>query len=142
MESVLLILCIVFFVVLTYGLIQGTNLHNNHLYTCRTLYIPEDIDLETASKTVKDKNVQQLKKRARELGATKKMVDSMEQIDLKVFIVEHSISDEHIYFKKLEDMDIISTEKDRTRRRMIAEVSAMPSSERQGIANDLQIESD
>ena len=44
MESVLALICIVFFVILTYGFIEGANLDRFHVQSCRTLYIPEDID--------------------------------------------------------------------------------------------------
>ena len=66
MESILAILCIVFFAVLTYGLVQSSNITKYHLDDCRTIYIPEEIDLETAYKSIKGKNLNALKKRARE----------------------------------------------------------------------------
>ena len=107
MESVLAVLCIVFFAVLTYGLVQGRNLTKDHLYNCRTLYIPEDIDLELAYKNVTDKNLDALKKRARELGASQKFVERFDKdsdkTDLQKFIILNSISNEHILFDKLED---------------------------------------
>jgi len=103
MESVLSLLCIVFFSLLTYGLIQGYNLQKHHKFNCRTIYIPEDIDLETAFDSIKYKNLDQLKKRARQLGATKDFVDSLSELELKVFIVQNSISNEHILFKELEE---------------------------------------
>ena len=107
MESVLAILCIVFFAVLTYGLVQGRNLTKDHLYNCRTLYIPEDIDLELAYKNVTDKNLDALKKRARELGASQKFVERFDKgsdkTDLQKFIILNSISNEHILFDSIED---------------------------------------
>ena len=110
MESVLALLCIVFFTLLTYGLIQGHNLQKHHKFNCRTIYIPEDIDLETAFKTVDHKDTNQLKKRARQLGATKEFVDSITDIELKVFIIQTSISEEHILFKELEEEIIMREE--------------------------------
>jgi len=114
MESILAILCIVFFAVLTYGLIQGRHLTKNHLYNCRTLYIPEDIDLETAYKTVLHKGLHSLKKRARELGASKSFVDTFKEkdepwLELKEYIIVNSISDEHILFNDI-TTDIVDKE--------------------------------
>ena len=108
MESVLAVLCIVFFAILTYGLVQGRNLTKDHLYNCRTLYIPEYIDLELAYKNVSDlKNLDSLKKRARELGASQKFVKRFDKdsnkTDLKKFIILNSISNEHILFDSIED---------------------------------------
>jgi hypothetical protein len=116
MESVLAVLCIIFFVVLTYGLIQGNNLQTNHKYNCRVIYIPEDIDLETAFESVDNKNTDQLKKRARELGGIREFVDSISDLELKVFIVQHSIGEEHIPFNELEQ-DILSVEEVRSETR-------------------------
>ena len=114
MESILAILCIVFFAVLTYGLVQGRNLTKNHLYNCRTLYIPEDVDLETAYKSVLHKGLHSLKKRARELGASKSFVDRFKEddepwLELKEYIIVNSISDEHILFNDISG-DIVNKE--------------------------------
>ena len=103
MESVLSLLCIVFFSLLTYGLIQGYNLQKHHKFNCRTIYIPEDIDLETAFKSIENKDKNKLKKRARQLGASKEFINSITDIELKVFIIQTSISNEHISFKDLEE---------------------------------------
>ena len=67
MNSLLSIFCIVFFSIITYAVITGANLNKNHKYNCRTLYIPEDIDLETAFDSVQYKDINELKKRAKEL---------------------------------------------------------------------------
>ena len=112
MESVLSVLCIVFFAVLTYGLIQGRNLTKNHLDDCRVIYVPEEINLELAYKSITNKDLNSLKRRARELGATREFVDKFKEsvhnpyIELKKFILVNSISNEHISFDKVED-DII-----------------------------------
>lgn len=109
MESILAILCIVFFAVLTYGLIQGANLNKFHKYDCRTIYIPEDLNLETAYRQVIGKDINSLKKRARELGASKEFIDKFydddnsKNVELKMFIIQNSISDEHIYFENIKD---------------------------------------
>ena len=103
MKSILSIVCISFLAILTYGLIQGSNLQKHHKYNCRTLYISEHIDLETAYKSIEGADTDGLKKRARQLGASKEFTDNNSDIDLKVFIIQTSISDEHIVFEELEE---------------------------------------
>jgi len=110
MESVLAILCIVFFGVLTYGLVQGSNLDKYHTDNCRVLYIPEDMDLSLAHKRVTNLDLPGLKKKARELGASREYVAAYSKesfkphyTDLKIFIIQNSISDEHIVFEDLHD---------------------------------------
>ena len=98
MESILAILCIVFLSVLTYGFIQGSSMNTYYSHNCRTLYIPENIDLETAFQSVNHMDRKGLTKRARDLGASKSNVENQSNIDLKVFIIQNSISDEHILF--------------------------------------------
>jgi hypothetical protein len=101
MESILVILCIVFFTVLTYGLIQGLNMNKFHKHNCRTLYIPETMDLEGAINSIKGLHSDGLKRRALEVGATHDYVDTVSDIDLKVFIIQNSLSEEHVLFKDL-----------------------------------------
>jgi hypothetical protein len=129
MESVLSILCIVFFAVLTYGLIQGRNLTKNHLDDCRVIYVPEEINLELAYKSIANKDLNSLKRRARELGATREFVDKFKDsvnnnlyIELKKFIIVNSISNEHILFDTVEN-DIKTREKDNIQRRIENELS-------------------
>ena len=129
MESVLAILCIVFFAVLTYGLIQGRNLTKNHLDDCRVIYVPEEINLELAYKSITNKDLNSLKRRARELGATREFVDKFKDsvdkhsyIELKKFILVNSISNEHILFNKVDD-DIKKREKENIQRRIENELS-------------------
>ena len=128
MESVLSVLCIVFFAVLTYGLIQGRNLTKNHLDDCRVIYVPEEINLELAYKSITNKDLNSLKRRARELGATREFVDKFKEsvhnpyIELKKFILVNSISNEHISFDKVED-DIKKREKKNIQRRIENELS-------------------
>ena len=129
MESVLAVLCIVFFAVLTYGLIQGRNLTKNHLDDCRVIYVPEEINLELAYKSITNKDLNSLKRRARELGATREFVDKFKEsdgkhpyIELKKFIIVNSISNEHILFNKVDD-DIKKRERERVNRRIDNELS-------------------
>ena len=103
MENVLSILCIVFLAILTYGLVQGSNLQHHHKHNCRTLYISENIDLETAYKSIEGKDTAGLKQRARQLGASREFVVPLSDIELKVFIIQTSISDDHILSIEIED---------------------------------------
>ena len=127
MESVLAILCIVFFAVLTYGLVQGRNLTKDHQYDCRTLYIPEEIDLELAYKSISTTNINYLKKRASELGASREFLDKFKEkdapyLEIKKYIILNSISDEHILFKKIDDKSIEAREKSRVGKRIDSEL--------------------
>jgi len=143
MESVLALLCIIFFAVLTYGFIQGVNINRRHLHNCRNIYVPEDIDLETAFNSLKNKSIDGLKKRARELGASKKYIDDLSSRDdtsedvektlkttLIKYIVLNSVSDEHISFESIEDkindgINVPSEDKIKLRRRITQEVNSM-----------------
>ncbi len=129
MESILAILCIVFFAVLTYGLVQSSNITKYHLDDCRTIYIPEEIDLETAYKSIKGKNLNALKKRARELGASKEFVDTFKdekesKLKLSEYIIRNSISDEHILLEDVGEK-IKKKEADRMGKRINEEVDTM-----------------
>jgi hypothetical protein len=107
MDSILAILCIVFLCVLTYGLIQGYNLSKFHKYNCHTLYIPENLDLEQAFQSVTNRNLDELKKKARMQGATREFVDKYTTEDdkkyLKSFIIQNIISDEHILLSDIKE---------------------------------------
>jgi len=114
MESILAILCIVFFAILTYGLIGAYNLQKNHQYNCRTLYIPEDLDLEKAFKGVDKLTMNGLKRKARRLGATKEYVDESTEMELKSYIIQMGVSEEHILFTDItEDIKVRDTVKKR-----------------------------
>ena len=126
MKSILAILCIVFFAILTYGLVQGRNLTKDHQYDCRTLYIPEEIDLELAYKSISNKDLSYLKKRSSELGASSEFLDKFEEkdtpyLELKKYIILNSVSDEHISFTKV-DKSIEEREKSRVGKRIDSEL--------------------
>jgi len=104
MRSVLALICIVFFAVLTYGLIQGANIDRFHVQSCRNIYVPEDMDLSVALQSIHGLDKPALQKRARELGAKKSFVDTLSESDLKVYVVQRSVSNEHIVFEELEDI--------------------------------------
>ena len=135
MESVLVILCIIFFIVLIRGFIEGVNLNKNHLIKCKRIYVPQDINLDTAFNSLINKNLDGLKKRARELGATKKYIDDLSSGDdltddemkklkttLIKYIVLNSVTDEHILFESIEDK---IEDKNKLRKRITQEVNSM-----------------
>lgn len=113
MDSILAILCIVFFAVLTYGLIQGYNLSKFHKYNCHTLYIPENLNLEQAFQSVNNLSLNMLKKRARILGASHEFINKYSKEDdkkfLKAYIIQKTLSDDHILFTDItEDITLRS----------------------------------
>ena len=102
MRSLLTIGCILFLVILSYGFIQGANYKQHHKYACKTIFIPEDIDIETAFESVNTTNIHKLRKRARSLGASKDQVEAMSLMELKVYILQMSVSEEHIVTQQVE----------------------------------------
>lgn len=103
MRSILVLGCIFLLSIFVYGFIQGFNLTRHYKYDCRKIILPEDIDMNTALDSVMTNNVHYLRKRARSLGATKQDVDSMTVMELKVYIVQRSVSEEHIVTAELEE---------------------------------------
>ena len=119
MDSVLSIVCIIFFAVLTHYYIKGYNTLRRHKYNCKTLYIPEDFDVETALETVTGATRDELKKRALTLGAEQSFVDNESEIEIKKYIIQTSISDSHIMTEEIEDK-IKQREKDRSKTRQLS----------------------
>lgn len=105
MESVLAIICIGFITLFTYAAIQGYNITKFHKYNCHTVYIPDNINLEQAFQSVNNLSLNALKKRARELGASKEFIDKYNDENskkyLKSYIIQNSISDDHILFNDI-----------------------------------------
>ena len=54
MEAPLALICIIFMVCITYGVIRATNIQKNHGLACRTIYIPEDLSIKTLLNQIKD----------------------------------------------------------------------------------------
>ena len=107
MESILVILCIVFFLIFTHGFVEYGNSNKFHTYNCHTIYIPEDLDLETTFKFVNSLSHDGLKKRARYMGATKQFADTAKIKELKAYIIQNSLTDEHILFTDItEDIEL------------------------------------
>ena len=119
MDSVLSIVCIIFFAVLTHYYIKGYNTLRHHKYNCKTLYIPEDFDVDTALETVTGATRDELKKRALTLGAEQSFVDNESEIEIKKYIIQTSISDSHIMTEEIEDK-IKQREKDRSKIRQLS----------------------
>ena len=78
------------------------NYKQHHKYACKTIFIPEDIDIETAFESVNTTNIHKLRKRARSLGASKDQVEAMSLMELKVYILQMSVSEEHIVTQQVE----------------------------------------
>ena len=120
MNSVLSIVCIIFFAALTNIFIKGYNEKRDHKYDCRTLLIPEDIDLDAALESITGIDTNGLKKRALELGASQAFVDKTSDIDLKIYIIQESIEEKHI-----PTVDIESKIKEReSGRRLLRQMSS------------------
>jgi len=119
MDSVLSIVCIIFFAVLTHYYIKGYNTLRHHKYNCKTLYIPEDFDVDTALETVTGATRDELKKRALTLGAEQSFIDNESEIEIKKYIIQTSISDSHIMTEEIEDK-IKQREKDRSKTRQLS----------------------
>ena len=119
MDSVLSIVCIIFFAILTHYYINGYNTLRHHKYNCKTLYIPEDFDVETALEMVTGATNDELKKRALTLGAEQSFVDNESEIEIKKYIIQTSISDSHIMTEEIEDK-IKQREKDRSKTRQLS----------------------
>lgn len=115
MDSVLSIICIIFFAILIHYLIKGYNKLRHHKYDCKVIYIPEDIDIETAMDMVTNATEDELKKRALTLGASQKFVDESSREDIKLYIIQNSISEEHIMAteisKKIKEIEIEKSRK-------------------------------
>lgn len=102
MNVILSILIITILSIFVYGFVQGYQLTKDHKYDCHTIYIPEDLDVDTAFQSIDGKSHNQLKKRARELGANRQFVERADPYDLRLFILQTSISNEHILTLDLE----------------------------------------
>jgi len=102
MRSVVALISIGFLAVLTYGFIQGANLNRFHVNSCRNIYVPEDMDLSVALQSIRGLGIQALRARARDLGARKSFVEKLPELDLKIYIIQNSMSNEHIAFESLE----------------------------------------
>jgi hypothetical protein len=103
MNSVLTILCIVFLSYLTHYIIKGYNQIKEHGIHCKTIYIPEDFDLSVALDTVAGIPRIKLERRALELGIKRNVINSKNDMDLKIYIVQKSIEEKHIMTMEIEE---------------------------------------
>ena len=111
MENILAIICIGFITLFTYAAIQGYNITKFHKYNCHTVYIPDNINLEQAFQSVNNLSLNKLKKKDRQLGASKDFIDKYNNEDskkyIKSYIIQNSISEDHILFNDItEDIDL------------------------------------
>ena len=100
MNSLLAILCIIFFSVLVYGVVYGHNLTKKHGSSCRIIYIPEDIDPKILREQLVGLDKNKLKKRARSLGISRVRVDTMKRNDLIRLILMKSADPTRIILEK------------------------------------------
>ena len=114
MNSVLSIICIAFFAYLIHYIIKGYNQIKDHGKSCKTLYIPEDFDLNVALDTVTGLSRIKLERRALELGIKRNIIKDKNDTDLKVLIIQKSIEDKHIMTMEIEEKI-----KEREKRRLI-----------------------
>ena len=103
MNSVLSIICIAFFAYLIHYIIKGYNQMKENGKSCKTLYIPEDFDLNVALDTVTGLSRIKLERRALELGIQRDTIKDKNDIDLKVLIIQKSIEDKHIMTMEIEE---------------------------------------
>ena len=103
MNSVLSIICIAFFAYLIHYIIKGYNQMKEHGKSCKTLYIPEDFDLNVALDTVTGLSRIKLERRALKLGIKRDVIKDKSDIDLKVLIIQKSIEDKHIMTMEIEE---------------------------------------
>lgn len=74
-----------------------------HGISCKTLYIPEDFDLNVALDTVTGLSRIKLERRALELGIKRNIIKDKNDTDLKVLIIQKSIEDKHIMTMEIEE---------------------------------------
>jgi len=103
MNSVLSIICIAFFAYLIHYIIKGYNQMKEHGKSCKTIYIPEDFDLNIALDTVIGLSRIKLERRALELGIKRDIIRDKDNTELKVLIIQKSIEDKHIVTMEIEE---------------------------------------
>ena len=96
MDTVLCIVCITLLCILVYYLTWGYSRTRQYRYDCKTIYIPETMDIDLAIESVDGLSLNQLKKRALQLGATEQFIQTDDIIKLKLYIIQYSISEDHI----------------------------------------------
>ena len=103
MNSVLSIICITFFAYLIHYIIKGYNQTKEHGVPCKTIYIPEDFDLNIALDTVSGLSRVKLERRALELGIKRDIIKDKNDTELKILIIQKSIEDKHIVTMEIEE---------------------------------------
>ena len=131
MNSVLSILCIIFFAYLIHYLIKGYNKYREYGVNCKPIYILEDYDLDVALDTVVGLSRNMLERRALELGILRDNIKDKNDTDLKILIIQKSIEDKHIMTMEIEEKI-----KEREKRRLI--IRELSNNEEVDINNDIQ----
>jgi len=131
MNSVLSIICIIFFAYLIHYLIKGYNKYREYGVNCKTIYIPEDFDLDVALDTVVGLSRNMLERRALDLGILRDNIKDKNDTDLKILIIQKSIEDKHIMTMEIEEKI-----KEREKRRLI--IRELSNNEEVDINNDIQ----
>ena len=122
MNSVLSIICIAFFAYLIHYIIKGYNQMKEHGKSCKTIYIPEDFDLNIALDTVIGLSRIKLERRALELGIKRDIIRDKDNTELKVLIIQKSIEDKHIVTMEIEE----KIKKRETERVLFREINNTP----------------
>ena len=74
-----------------------------HGIPCKTLYIPEEFNLNVALDTVTGLSRIKLERRALELGIKRSVIKDKNDTDLKILIIQKSIEDKHIVTMEIEE---------------------------------------
>lgn len=97
MDTLISIVCTIGLCVIVYYLTMGYNRTKKYRYDCKTIYIPETMDVDLAFQSVNGLSINQLKKRALQLGATEEFINNTnDKIKLKLFIIQNSVGEDHI----------------------------------------------
>lgn len=103
MNTILSIVCITLLVFITYIISKGIHENKNYYVSCKSLYIPEDLDVNLALENYGSMKRLELEKKARSLGATKEFIDKLTLLELKIYVIQSSITSKHIITDDLED---------------------------------------
>lgn len=128
MEAPLALLCIIFMVYITYGVIRATNIQQNHGLACRTIYIPEDLSIKTLHDQIKDLSINKLKKKALYVGIPKEKVKELtilsqdgqpnyyDIITLKRLIITNSVDSSRIVLDSMNPDNVVKDRKQSIKR--------------------------
>ena len=136
MEAPLALICIIFMVCITYGVIQATNIQKNHGLACRTIYIPEDLSIKTLLNQIKDLSINELKKKALYVGVPKEKVKELtilsqdgqpnayDIITLKRMIITNSVDSTRIVLDSM-NQDNVAKDRNKSIKRYLAGLNSL-----------------